>query len=247
MNIFVNKPNLPLKRVKYTVVGDLPETVKNSLSDNRIEILYVKPNTLFKNSLCSHADLQFVHLGNNEIMLEQSQTKLKERLQKLGFIVHTFIIEKGEYPFDCAVNASFVGKNVICKYDILDNKLKEYIKENRYNIINVNQGYSKCSVCIVDENSVITEDESINNACIENGIDVLFIRKGFVGLPGFDYGFIGGAAFKSDSKTLCFIGKVENHPDFYRITDFLSNKGITYKSLGDIELTDVGSVLPILE
>ena len=33
-------------------------------------------------------------------------------------------------------------------------------------------------------------------------IDVLKIRPGYIDLPGFDYGFIGGASFKPQTQSL---------------------------------------------
>ena len=244
---FVKSPNLPFKSVKTVVAGKMPDEVKRSLKDSKIKVFEIKTDNMLQNAVSSHADLQCIHLGGNKIMLNNTQEELKDSLLKLGFDVSSFEIKNGKYPYDCAVNAAVFGKNVICKFDILENTLKDYLAQNGYKIINVNQGYSKCSVCIVDDNSVITEDETINNACINNGIDVLLIRKGFVKLDGFDYGFIGGASFKINENTLCFIGKIENHPDFNKIKKFLSDKNIEYKSLSETVLTDIGSVLPITE
>jgi len=247
MEKFIKNANLPVNSVKRVISGELPESVKADLLKYGINIIETENNPVFIEGLSSHADLQFIHLENNRLLVCSYQKKAAKQLEKLGFELDFFDIKNGEYPFDCAVNAAFLGKKVICRFDILENKLKQFIINNGYSIVNVNQGYSKCSVCIVDKNSVITEDKSIKNACAKRGIDVLLIRKGFVKLKCFDYGFIGGASFKADEKTLGFIGKIENHPDFTLINDFLSKKSIKYISFGDTELTDVGSVIPINE
>ena len=247
MNNFVEKPNLPENNVKRVITGQLPESVRNELEKYNMEIIECEVNPLINNSLSYHADIQFIHLGKNRLLVSENQEKVLKTLDKYGFETELFSLKSGEYPYDCAVNAAFFGKNVICKFDILDDKLKKYIKDNNYNIINVNQGYSKCSVCVVNENSVITEDESVKNACIKNGIDVLLIHKGFVKLKDFEYGFIGGATFKANNNTLFFIGRVENHPDYLKIKEFLNKKRIECISLGDTELTDVGSIIPIYE
>ncbi|MBO4339199.1 MAG: hypothetical protein J5877_04700 [Clostridia bacterium] len=247
MERFVEKPNLPVKNVRRVIVGKIPESVKNELEKRNIEVLKIKENSLFGNSLSTHADINLVHLGKNRILISDSQQELAQILEKKGFEIECFTLKGCEYPYDCAVNAAFSGENVICRFDILDEKLKRFINDNEYNIINVKQGYSKCSVCVVNGDSIITEDESVKNACEKCGISVLLIRKGYVMLEGFDYGFIGGAAFKLNESNLAFIGKIENHPDFNLIKGFLNKKGINYISLGDTELTDVGSVIPINE
>jgi hypothetical protein len=67
------------------------------------------------------------------------------------------------------------------------------MKKN-FNIIDVKQGYTKCSVLPVSNNAFITDDISIYNQCVSFGIDVLYVGKGDVSLPGYNYGFIGGCA-----------------------------------------------------
>lgn len=247
MNKFIVCPNLPSKKVTGVIAGNMPESVKNGLVNKKIEIFETINNSVLQGCLSSHADLQAIHIGKNRILLEKNQSELAKSLGKSGFSIDFFNIKGGEYPLDCAVNAAIFGKNVICRFDILDETLKTFLLKNNYNIINVKQGYSKCSVCIVNDNSIITEDETIKNACEKNGIDVLLIRKGYVKLKGFDYGFIGGASFLIDKNVLAFIGKIENHPDFLIIKEFLNKKNVEYISLGNNELTDIGSVLPITE
>ncbi len=247
MKSFINKANLPDKKVRTVIAGNLPEYTKELFNKDGIEVLEIISESVLSTPVSFHADLQCIHLKNERILLNKNQTDLKIELENLGFNVDLFEIKKGEHPFDCCVNAAFIGNKVICKFDILEEKLKKYIVDNKLNVINVNQGYSKCSVCIVDDNSIITEDESVKNTCEKHGFDVLFIRKGFVRLDGYDYGFIGGASFKTDKDTLAFIGKVENHPDYERIRDFTSKKGIRIRSYSDFELTDVGSIIPIIQ
>jgi len=243
----VEKPNLPYDNIKRIIVGKLPDSVKTELEKSGVEILEIQSSPIIRSGLSCHADLQVIHLKDNYILLNENQNDLHKKLTEYGFNVELFRLKGEKYPFDCAVNAAFVGNNVICKFDILEEKLKQFIIINGYNVINVNQGYSKCSVCVVNDNSIITEDESIKNACVMQGIDVLLIRKGYVTLEGFDYGFIGGASFKINKDTLAFIGRIDNHPDFQLIKDFLNKKNINLISLGNTELTDIGSVIPINE
>ena len=46
-----------------------------------------------------------------------------------------------------------------------------------YEIINVKQGYAKCSICVVSDNAIITADKGIAKAAIQNRIDVLEITR----------------------------------------------------------------------
>ena len=113
--------------------------------------------------------------------------------------------------------------------------------------INVKQGYSKCSVLIVDENSIITEDLKIHEAALLRGIDSLLIQKGFVKLEGFDFGFIGGAGFKTSISRMAFTGTINNHPNKEKIINFLAKKNITVEFMSSENIFDVGSIIPIKE
>ena len=109
------------------------------------------------------------------------------------------------------------------------------------------QGYARCSVCVVDENSIITADRGIAAAARKNGIDVLMIRPGFIALDGFPYGFIGGAAFKIAADILSFTGTLDRHPDKAAIEDFLSAKKIKPVYITHYPIFDIGGALPVTE
>ena len=68
-----------------------------------------------------------------------------------------------------------------------------YAKQSGKRFVNVNQGYSKCSVAKVSEKAAITADSSLYKAMTEQGIDVLLISQGNITLKGYDCGFIGAS------------------------------------------------------
>ena len=108
-------------------------------------------------------------------------------------------------------------------------------------MINVKQGYSKCSIVIVDEDSIITYDNGIANACEHAGMNVLRIRPGYVALAGYKTGFIGGASGRVGD-TIVFCGDISAHPDSTAITEFIQERGLNIKSFS-FPLTDIGSII----
>jgi len=129
-------------------------------------------------------------------------------------------------------------------------KSVEFVKENTakgVEFVKVRQGYTKCSVCVVDENSAITSDRNIYNALISNGIDTLLISEGYIDLDGYDYGFIGGSCGKISKNEIAFTGRFNKHPDCDRILEFLNARKIDAKFLTDKDIFDIGSILPITE
>ena len=88
-------------------------------------------------------------------------------------------------------------------------------------MLEVQQGYTKCSICVVSENAIITSDIGIHCKAKESGIDSLLISPGYIDLPGYKYGFIGGASFKISDNVIAFTGSLDSHPDKDNIEHFL--------------------------
>ena len=148
-----------------------------------------------------------------------------------------------DYPADCAFNAACTGKFFIHKLSATNEKLLLAAKEMGMTLIDVQQGYTKCSVAIVDETSIITYDEGIIKACSKYPeLSVLRVAPGFVRLDGYDTGFIGGASGRV-GKEIIFHGDLFAHPDFAAIVDFIESRGLICKWFPQFNLTDIGSIL----
>ena len=94
----------------------------------------------------------------------------------------------------------------------------------------------------VDENSIITADQGILRACRRAGLQCLEAGPGFVRLPGYPYGFLGGAAGRVGDSIL-FHGNLSAHPDGVRIRTFIEARGLQCVDFEDFPLTDIGSVI----
>ena len=110
-------------------------------------------------------------------------------------------------------------------------------------LIDVGQGYTKCSIVVVAEDAIITYDEGIIRACSKYPeLEVLQVSPGFVRLDGYDTGFIGGCSGRVGNEVL-FNGNLFAHPDFQRIVTFIEKRGLTCRWFPDYKLTDIGSIL----
>ncbi len=148
-----------------------------------------------------------------------------------------------DYPQDVAFNAACTGRYFIHNLAATNEKLLLAAKEMGMTLIDVRQGYTKCSVVIVDETSIITYDEGIIKACSRYPeLDVLRIAPGFVRLDGYDTGFLGGASGRV-GKEIIFHGDLFGHPDFGAIVDFIEKRGLNCKWFSQFKLTDIGSIL----
>lgn len=151
------------------------------------------------------------------------------------------------YPGDCRYNAACTGKFFIHKLDVTDAGLLDAAKTicgDDLQLINVRQGYAKCSTVIVDEDSIITYDKGIAKPCEAAGMNVLIVEPGFVKLRGANTGFIGGASGRVDGEIL-FNGDLSVHPNFREITAFIEAQGLGCKWFESYELEDIGSIITV--
>ena len=151
------------------------------------------------------------------------------------------------YPGDCRYNAACTGKFFIHKLDVTDAGLLNAAKASfgdEFHLVDVRQGYAKCSTVIVDEDSIITYDKGIAKPCEAAGMNVLLVEPGFVKLRGANTGFIGGASGREDDK-IVFNGDLSAHPNFREITAFIEERGLGCKWFESYELEDIGSIITV--
>lgn len=147
-----------------------------------------------------------------------------------------------KYPSDVIFNAALVGNKLICNHKYISKHILCEAESHSIIIVPVKQGYTKCSVCVVDDNSIITSDAGIYNSAKEHGIDCLLICSGNISLPPYEYGFIGGAS-GSDDTNVYFCGDIKAHPDYDRIYEFIESKNKNIVCLDENMLFDSGSIL----
>lgn len=242
---FVKNPNLPENKVRTVICGELCKELNNYLDSVGIERIVVAPNCNIDPAVKYHADMSALHIGSNEIIIDKAQERLYETLSDKGFNVSpSDKIIAGEYPDDIALNFTVIGDKIIGNFRFADKVLLSAFSEHQ--MINVKQGYCKCSCLIVNENAIITDDESICNAVVKNEIEALLIAKGDILLPGHQYGFIGGSAGKISKEKILFFGDITKHRDYKKIADFIEKYGCKIEYL-NFPLTDFGGIIPLIE
>lgn len=237
---FVTNPNLPDKKVTTVIVGEIYKNTVNALSKLGIKCITLPFNKSLPNQLAYHADMNILHLGENKFAVSSENKNLS-----IGGIKIISSCNLGNvYPYDISLNIALIGNiALVGKKNINDNHLND-ISSHNYNIIKVKQGYCKCSVCVVNENAIITDDENIATA-LHNFLDVLLITKGSIELKGYNYGFIGGCCGLIDRNLLAFTGDIKKHSDYENIKSFLTNHSCDYICLENKNLIDIGGILPI--
>ena len=147
-----------------------------------------------------------------------------------------------DYPGNAAYCAAVFDGFIIHRLDITAPKILEAAEGLR--LINVRQGYAKCSTVIVDGKSLITSDSGIAEAAQGAGLSVLRVSKGRVLLPGYPEGFIGGASGRVRDEVI-FNGSLEAHPDGAKIRAFIRARGLEIWEPAGLPLRDIGSIIYI--
>lgn len=226
------------------IANRLCDEATEYLESKNIRILTFPDNPDVDKRVAYHADLSFFFDGIDTLFIANEFSAFEDELKQ--YVGNVTVLNKKlseKYPGDVLLNCVCVGKNLVCNSDTVSQEIIEKMKTLGYNIINVKQGYTKCSVVPVSENALITDDESVFSECKKRGLDVLKVQKGSVYLEGFDYGFIGGTCGNIDNE-LVFNGDITSHPDFDSIDLFLKKYGIKTVCFEN-KLEDIGSLIPI--
>ncbi len=247
---FVENPFIPGKKVRLALVDPrMPESMKRFLNDRGVETVDGFSSKMTYEAISGHPDISFCHLGGSKVVVspESFEHYVKE-LSRHGFeVVRGKKTPKIKYPDNICYNAAIIGRRVIHKLSHIDEVLLRELECKDIKKINVKQGYSKCSICIVGENAIITADSKINESARKNGVDSLLVRAGGIVLDGFEYGFIGGCSGLVSENEIFFAGDILNHQDGSLIMDFLEKNGKSAVFCEGQKLLDVGSIIPLKE
>lgn len=251
MSRFVSEPNLPVSCSVLIYGKKYAGILEESLNSLHIESILLPDNPDIDRRLSGHADLSVFHAGGERLFLAPylKGSAFASRLECRGALLDFPVVQQGQvYPGDAQFNCCVVGQRLICNPKTAAGNIVDYLTSvDNKSLIPVRQGYSRCAVCIVNSESIITSDRGIAAAARADGQQVLLIQEGHIRLDGYAYGFIGGAAFKISSDKLAFTGSLDAHPDRDAILRFLAERGVEPVYLSREPLFDIGSAIPLFE
>ncbi len=212
--------------MKRLFISDEYPCFCDELKNRGYEIIPTKKIDVFHKPEQRHADMQLLKIEDSFFTLDDC------------------IATPGKsYPENILLNCLYFGGKLYCKLIAVDVSVTDFCRERGIDVINVNQGYTRCSALIVSDSAVVTADKSIYKALKTSGAEALLINPGNIRLEGFEYGFIGGAGFYDDS-TVYIFGNIKEHPDYDSIRMFCSNYNSKLEIICPSEpLTDIGGAV----
>lgn len=246
----LNQIQLPTGKLTCAIVGErYRPQLELPLHTRGISVLWLPDNPDIDERLAGHVDLSVFPLSNHQVLLAPYLKKhplFVNKLTNRGIsIVYSRRNQRKTYPGDANLNVCHFGRTAILNPKTADPYILKQLRS--CNFISVKQGYTNCTVVPVDDASIITDDAGIAKAANCAGLEVLQIRSGFVDLPGFATGFLGGASQMFTKNTMMFTGVLTNHPDAEIIFQFLGQRKIKPDFLTDFPVFDIGAIYGILE
>lgn len=228
--------------MREILCGTAPEWLIEAFSRQGVKLSSVGECSALPKPVSGHIDLMALQLGSVHFVAPETEALFSRYWKSSTVTISEHL--KSNYPNDVKLSAAVVGSYLLCRASSISNAVKEYALQQNLGLLPVNQGYVRCSVCCCSENTVMTDDPSIAGALRDHTqVEVLEISKGDIQLPGYNYGFIGGASGKIGD-TLYFFGALESLKDSDKIQMFLHKNQIKYVSLSNSHpLMDIGGVM----
>lgn len=215
------------------------EKLKN-LGYNLFEIKY---NQNLYYEISSHVDIHCCKI--HDILICDSNINIENSLKGSSTL-------KKNYPFDIAYNCCVFGKFCVHNFKYTDLKILEIIEKFNFKKIHINQGYSKCSIAVIDDNSVIVTDKKIANTLEKENINVLLLDEYILSNifllknSNMNYsslnGFIGGCISRFDD--YIFISGDLNKIDYHnKIRNFILERNLKIIDFPSKDIIDYGGIV----
>ena len=236
---------LPDQLVKLALVsGEFP-AIGEGLKQLGVTPVETSSDPRLPVPVAHHPDMQACLLPDGPFVLRGSP--LQSKLAAYGCQAsETVACPEAKYPKDVLCNGFVWGNCLVGNPHTLDTGIQRAAQLQGLEMLAVRQGYAACSVALVDATSAITADIGMAKQLESHGFSILRIRTGFIRLPGYDTGFIGGCCGKLAPGLLAVSGSIGCHPDGEAIQRFVECRGVSIIELSQGPLIDIGGILPIL-
>ena len=236
---------------KYVIIDSrMRQVEKDFFKSLGYNIVEIKKSEKVYPEIASHVDI-FVSQIDDILICEKSiYDYLKKKIPNSK--INCGENEVGwKYPNDIKYNICQIGKNVIHNFKFTDRKISEIIDDKQLKKIQVSQGYTNCSIAVLNEKTAITSDIMIAEELEKNNIDCLhFENNSNIKLLAENgnfskmNGFIGGAIGKIDDKIIIF-GDLSKIDESEKIRNFIRQNRLKLIEFKGFDVIDYGGIITI--
>ena len=219
---------------------------KIKLKELGYEIIEIKKSNKVYPEISSHVDIFTCKIGE-KIVVEPSQYV---NISSMPVVIKGNEEIESEYPYDIKYNVCTIGKRALHNFKYTDSVLKDELIKQGYELINTTQGYTNCSIAVIDENSAIVTDKGLYKILQKHNIAVLYleyepdIKLLNSGKYSNRNGFIGGAISRIGEKIIVFgdLNKIDING---KIRQFINKKGTQIIDFQGLDVIDYGGIVEI--
>lgn len=225
---------------------------KNTLKYLGYKLVNIERSINVYPEISSHVDIFTTKIGDTLVVEKSKYEDLLFMLKKSEYNIISGKEEVGmHYPEDIKYNVCIVGNYAIHNFKYTDKTVLKVLEEHGYELINVEQGYSNCSIAAIDNSSVITTDKKIAEKLIANNISVLLLDyipdiklKDEYGNYSSMNGFIGGAIGKVDNNIIVF-GDLDKIDRDNKIREFIRIRNLKLIDFKGLDVIDYGGIVEV--
>lgn len=235
---------------KYVIIDDRMRYIeKNKIKSLGYELIELYSNSLVYDEISSHVDIFCTKIKDKIILDKSIYYDIKSRIDNNNIFIGQANLSC-KYPLDIPYNVCSVGEFVIHNFKYTDKTVLSVIEDYGLKKINIAQGYSNCSIAIIDDKSVIVTDKKIANTLKNNGLDVLYLDYDLdiKLLNSNNYsnmsGFIGGAIVRLGKDIIVF-GDLEKIDKYGKIKEFIVSRKVNIIDFKNLDVIDYGGILEV--
>lgn len=223
---------------------------KEKLEQLGYKIIEIKRSEKIYSETSSHVDIFVCQIGKKLIIEPSQYDNIKNQISS------EFKIEQGnesveeKYPFDIKYNVCIIGKKAIHNFEYTDSKIRKELENQGYELINTTQGYTNCSIAVIDDNSAIVTDKGLYKILQKHGVDVLYLEYEpnikLLNINGYSNrkGFIGGVISRIGNDIVVF-GDLRKIDKNNIIRDFITKRELNIIEFKGLDVIDYGGVIEI--
>lgn len=223
---------------------------KQKLKELGYNLIEIKQSEKVYAEISAHVDIFTCKIGDKLIIEPSQYDYIKSQLIDESNIVQGNENIDINYPFDIKYNVCIIGKKAIHNFEHTDSKIKEQLEIHKFELINTTQGYTNCSIAVIDDNSAIVTDKGLYKILQKHNIDVLYLEydPDIKLLKCNEYsekkGFIGGAITRIDDKIIIF-GDLKKIDCNAQIRKFIEKRGLKILEFKGLDVIDYGGIVRI--
>lgn len=202
--------------------------------------LFETQNITYK-AVQNHPDIFLFPHNNSIVSAPNSPQDFINNLISKGYNIITGQKPVGsKYPHTAIYNAVLTKQYLIHNLAHTESTIKDICPNVKQ--INVNQGYCRCNLLALPNNTFITSDKGILYILQNEGLKVLYINPEKIILNSFPHGFFGGCCGVSD-KYFFITGSINHFNEKTDIELFANESRLEIIELSTEIPEDIGSIL----